>query len=317
MLPMANTSPDWREVFLSRLTKRLSVEPSIALNPRCLSELTLRAVFDELATDGRPLRHKRQITSWLQQIGLLASIPVDYGREKPVARTRFYSFDVARSPSSHASHLELLQAYAPEGTICYFTAIAFHALSTQPPVHHHIAIPTEGYVMSALPEVTKQRHRACRSTPRNPLGRTLFSYGGLPYYKTSRETRLLRGAQLRYLGPTAIIRITDLEQTLLDSLHRPLHCGGPAVVFEAWDQGIRRLHEDRMADYLAGMEHRPTAQRLGYMFADFDYKPGAELTAVLNRYLSQLDAADPDAYQQLFPGMRYTSLRKPWLVYGP
>jgi hypothetical protein len=89
------------------------------------------------------------------------------------------------------------------------------------------------------------------------------------------------------------------------------------VVFEAWDQGITKLHEDRLADYLAGMEHRPTAQRLGYMLADLDYKPGEKLTAVLKGYLSQLDAEDRSAYQELFPGMRYTSLRKPWLVYGP
>jgi hypothetical protein len=53
------------------------------------------------------------------------------------------------------------------------------------------------------------------------------------------------------------------------------------------------------------------------MFADLDYKPGEKLTAVLNRYLSQLDATDPGVYQQLFPGMSYANLRKPWLVYGP
>lgn len=132
-----------------------------------------------------------------------------------------------------------------------------------------------------------------------------------------REARLLPGTQLRYIGPRTIIRITDLEQTLLDTLHRPLTCGGPAVVFEAWDQGIERLQEDRLADYLASMEHRPTAQRLGYMLADLDYKPGDKLAAVLNRYLSQLDATDPSVYQQLFPGVKYSSLRRPWLVYGP
>jgi len=315
---MPNTSPDWHEAFLAKLTARLSVEPSSALNPRCLSELTLHAVLDELATDGYRLRDtKPEITSWLQRTGLLVSIPVDYGRGKSEARTRFYSFDVAKSPSSRASHLELLQAYAPKGTICYFTAVGFHALSTQPPVHHHIAMPIKGYVRSALPKVARQEHRTSTPTPKNPLGTILFSSGGLPYYKTSRETRLLPGAQLRYIGPTAIIRITDLEQTLLDTLRRPSHCGGPAVVFEAWDEGIRKLHEDRLADYLASMEHRPTAQRLGYMFADLDYKPGEKLTAVLNRYLSQLDATDPGVYQQLFPGMSYANLRKPWLVYGP
>ena len=266
---MPNTSTEWHEAFLARLTKRLSVEPSIAINPRCLSELTLNRVYDELTTDGFNLRlSKDQITAWLRKIGLLVSIPVDYDHGKSEARTRFYSFDVAKSPSSHASPLELLQAYAPEGTICYFTAISFHALSTQPPIHHHIAIPTKPYARSAVQRVAKQRH--VLPAPKNPLGTTLFNYGGLPYFKTSRETRLLQGIQLRFIGPTAIIRITDLEQTLLDTLHHPFHCGGPAAVFEAWDQGIKKLQDDRLAEYLASMEHLPIAQRLGYMLSSLD-----------------------------------------------
>ncbi len=315
---MRDTSREWYEAFLARLTKRLSTEPSIALNPRCLSERILHAVFDDLEADGLRLRYaKKKITSWLIDIGLLASIPVDYARRPSVARTRFYSFDVAKSPAFHASPLELLQAYAPEGTICYFTAIGFHSLSTQPLAYHHIAIPTEAHVNCPVAKESKQRRRSSASTPKNPLGTALFSYGGLPYYKTSRDARLLRGTQVRYIAPTAIIRITDLEQTLLDTLHRPLHCGGPAVVFEAWDQGIKRLQEDRLANYLASMEHGPTARRVGYMLEDLDYRPHDKLAAVLKRYLSQLDAKDPNVCQQLFPGMGYTSLRQPWLVYGP
>ena len=182
---MPRTSSDWHEAFLARLTKRLSVEPSIAINPRCLSELTLHTVFDELATDGFRLCYaKEQITSWLQQIGLLALIPVDYGRGKSLARTRFYSFDVAKNPSSHASHLELLQAYAPEGTICFFTAIGFHSLSTQPPVHHHIAIPTETYVRSAVPKVAARKHPPTKRTPRNPLG---TAYSAMAAYPTTKR----------------------------------------------------------------------------------------------------------------------------------
>jgi predicted transcriptional regulator of viral defense system len=32
-----------------------------------------------------------------------------------------------------------------------------------------------------------------------------------------------------------MVRITTLEQTLLDTLHRPLSCGGPPIVIEAWE----------------------------------------------------------------------------------
>ena len=305
---------DWHETFLARLTKRLSIEPSTALNPQCLSEQTLYGILDDLDSDGfRPRDSKGRITAWLQEIGLLKVIPVDHAQEKPSARTRFYCFDVAKSPSSQTSPLELLQAYHSNGAICYFTAIAFHSLSTQPPVHHHIAIPTETYVRSAVPKVTK--HRVATSP--NPLGTLLFSYDRTPFYKTSREGRLLPGVQLRYIGPKAVIRITNLEQTLLDTLHRPLACGGPRVVFEAWDQGLKRMNEDRLADFLVRMDRRPIAQRLGYILDGLEYKPRSKLRSVLDQYLSQLDPGDSSAYQQLFPGVHYSNLGHPWLVYGP
>ena len=49
---------------------------------------------------------------------------------------------------------------------------------------------------------------------------------------------------MRAYGPRAQIRITTLEQTLLDSLYKPFLCGGPEVVFEAWQDAVDRL--DRM-----------------------------------------------------------------------
>jgi hypothetical protein len=67
--------------------------------------------LDDLETEGFRLRHpKGQIMAWLQEIGLLAVIPVDHAQKAPSSRTRFYSFDIAKSPSQHATPLELLQA---------------------------------------------------------------------------------------------------------------------------------------------------------------------------------------------------------------
>lgn len=312
--PMHTPSSAWRDALLAGLVKRLSVEPSAALNPHCLSEQSLFGVLGDLEAEGFRLRDtKTRIVTWLKEVGLLTVIPVDHAQEESSARTRFYSLDIAKTPSSHVSPLELLQAYHANGVVCYFTAIAFHSLSTQAPVHHHIAIPTDSYVRAPVPTRTK-RHRV---VSRNPLGTRLFSYDGMPFYKTSRERRLLPGVQLRYVGATTVIRITNLEQTLLDTLHRPMACGGPPVVFEAWDQGLKRVHEDRIADYLGSMDHGPLVQRLGYMLDDLDYKPHSKLRGVLDQYLSRLNPADPSVYQQLFPGVEYSNPTRPWLVYGP
>ena len=313
---MPKDPSDWHESLLARLVKRLSVEPSTDLNPRCLSEQTLFGVLDDIKEGDRlrDSKSKSRIVVWLQEIGLMTVIPVDYTRGKSRACTRFYSFDIAKSPSSRVDPIELLQAYSADGVICYFTAIAFYSLSTQLPIHHHIAIPFESHTRSTAVRTTTKRRPA---VARNPLGTHLFDYDGLPFYETSREKRLLPGVQSRYIGPAAVIRITTLEQTLLDTLHRPLHCGGPAVVFEAWNQGLPRVNEDRLADYLASMDHRATVQRLGYMLDDLDYKPRSKLQDVLDRCRSRLDPADSSVYRQLFPGMEYRNLSRSWLVYGP
>jgi predicted transcriptional regulator of viral defense system len=114
-----------------------------------------------------------------------------------------------------------------------------------------------------------------------------------------------------------MIRITNLEQTLLDTLHRPLSCGGTAVVLEAWERGLARVDEEQLAAYLREMQYLPTAQRLGYLLASMQYVPGLQLKAALDESLSQLDPHAPSQYQQLFPGMRFENLTHPWLVYVP
>jgi hypothetical protein len=43
---------------------------------------------------------------------------------------------------------------------------------------------------------------------------------------------------MRVVSPRTWLRITTLEQTLLDTLLQPLRCVGEAVVLEAWENGV-------------------------------------------------------------------------------
>ena len=307
------------DAFLSSLVNRLSQEPSVSLNPHCLSERALYNLLDEIFAQGHcPQPSKSRTKNWLEEIGLLAPIPVDQYPESSKRSTRFYRLDVSRQAHSQPAPHELLQAYDKTGVICYFTAVAFHSLSTQPAAHHHIAIPIEPRPKATASLSTATREKSGGQKKKtDPLGTWLFTYNSLRYYKTTREKRLIPGIQTRHIGPASLIRITTLEQTLLDTLHRPLSCGGPAVVMEAWVQGLSRVSEEKLEHYLRQMDHLPTAQRLGYILDNLKYTPGKSLTSTLNSFLPQLDANDPDVYQQLFPGMKYDNLRHPWLVYGP
>jgi AbiEi antitoxin C-terminal domain len=313
-----NSQLDKHDMFISALVGQLSQEPSTSLNPHCLSERALYKLFNELFAQGhRPQPSMKRTKAWLEEIGLLTPIVIDEYPDGSKPKTRFYRLAVSRKVQVQPSPLELLQAYDAAGVICYFTAVAFHSLSTQPPAHHHVAIPTEP--RSKIAPSPPRKKGATPSAPKkaDPLGTWLFTCKGLRYYQTSRETRLVPGIQTRYTSPTSLIRITTLEQTLLDTLHRPLSCGGPAVVMEAWEQGLSRLNEGKLEHNLRQMDHLPIAQRLGYILANFDYKPGPALASTLDAYLARLDPDDPSACQQLFPGVKYTHLRHPWLVYGP
>jgi predicted transcriptional regulator of viral defense system len=317
---MPPTSSAAHDGFLAALGKRLSFPPTTSLNPHCLSEHSLYRLFDELFEQGhRPWPTKEGTKQWLEEVGLLASIPLDKRSEHPSRRTRFYRMDIVQKANVQARPVELLQAYDENGVICYFSAVAFHALSTQPPAHHHVAIPVDAArkaVAQTSPPPHGEPHRS-KTRQADPLGTWLFTRDGIPYYKTTREKRLLPGAQLRYIEASTVICITTLEQTLLDTLHKPLSCGGPAVVVEAWEQARSRVNEDRLADYLCAMDYLPIVQRVGFMMENLNHRPGKVLQAVLDGFLARLRPDDPSQRQQLFAGMKHDNLQFPWLVYVP
>ena len=93
------------------------------------------------------------------------------------------------------------------------------------------------------------------------------------------------GVQDRRYGPRGRFRITTYEQTLLDTLHKPQNCGGPAVVLEAWQEATisGRLDEQRLLSYLTQMDYPSTSRRLGAMLQLMNYTPGDELTNYLDR----------------------------------
>jgi hypothetical protein len=227
-----------------------------------------------------------------------------------------------------------MMAYEPFGVACYFSAIAYHSLSSQIPSHHHVAVLTDSTQREggteAGPENTEDGRRGeliaqttgsnkRTRTKANPFGKVAFSYLGIPYHLTRRMKRLLPGVQNRSNGPRGRFRITTYEQTLLDTFHRPQNCGGPAVVLEAWQEATAsgRLDEERLLGYLTQMDYPSTTRRIGAMLQLMDYTPGDELKSYLNRAKRNLDRRAPYAQISLLPGFDYATLDKEWLVKSP
>lgn len=87
------------------------------------------------------------------------------------------------------------------------------------------------------------------------------------------------GVQRRYLDATTIFRVTTREQTLLDTILYPVQCGGPAVVFEAWDTGLETLDEPRLLSYLDAIGDLRLDLKIGYILEQRDFEAGPELSA--------------------------------------
>ncbi len=175
-------------------------------------------------------------------------------------------------------NLEIIQAFKHQGIICYFSAISYHQLTTQMIPHHHIATLIKVQKKAKIiPDNSSEKKI-------HKLGTYLFDYEAIPYYWTQRDQKLIPGIQSVYLSDKAIVNVTTLEQTLLDTLHRPWHCGGPAVVFEVWEKGLERINESRLGEYLNSINNPLYNRRVGCMLDLNQHKvTDLNLTGILQK----------------------------------
>ncbi len=299
---------DLRERFLAKLFAALARPSADRPTTRCLSGAQLRNIFgsvrDELRADGvsgvGSLSNSGLLT-YLVNLGLAQAVPVvaPPGTRRG-RRPEFCILGIEKpAAGSQVEPVELLQAHEPGGFICYFTALAFHGLTTQPPTFHHIGLPVahgrrdpadadDGERPPASPKGNGPPRR------RNPLGVLAFTYQGTEYFVTRRASRLAPGIQTRYIDQRTLIRITTIEQTLLDTLHKPQRAGGPEVIFEAWRARASELDEELLASYLRAMNDAPSVRRTGAMLDLLGHKVSSDaLNSVLGANSSPSTTRSP------------------------
>lgn len=221
---------------------------------------------------------------------------------------KIYCLDVGGEPP--ISPIELLTATQPNferSVICYFTALEYHQLTTQTAPHHHIA-----QIKNYPPTEARSKETALPPVAPPPMGTVLLCHDEIPYYVSKRDRLLAPGIQTVVMAPHCIARITTLEQTLLDTLHRPWSCGGPAVVFEAWEQAVSQIDESRLANYLEQIASPDLYRRTGYMLEQHEH-------TVSDRTLKQSLAAAKAAFATdhtspvpLLPHVPQQTLNQDW-----
>lgn len=294
------------EMILAGLNERLK-EPSLSLpNIRWIAETELinllLEIRDTLEIRGIKSYSGKLLLEYLKQSGLAHELVID---DVPKGKKVIHLYRLGIGGVAEITPMELLQSLRQDGVICYFTALEHHDLTTQVAPHHHIA---------SLETVAKRFedvvYQSAKSGKVPSLGTLLFNHNGVPYYWTKRDQGLLPGVQSIYLSADAIAKVTTLEQTLLDTLHRPWACGGPPVVFEAWERGLGRIDATLLAGYLKVIDRALVNRRVGCMLDLCGY-------AIKNDHLAELirDAKAKSAFGpvlSLLPSVSAGKINRDW-----
>lgn len=289
--------------------KLLKARPSLP-SSRCISRSTLI----ELALEARestslPVLRKcsgSKLISLMEEAAVVQPIPLESDDFKTKAHLYSVGFGVADIAIPPA---EMLQAHVPNGIACYFTAIELHGLSTQPSPQYHIAtLRTPKTKLGAL----RPRTHASADRPL-PLGVLQFCTGGIPCYLTQRDPANLIGVQRRQLNPYCVVRLTTLEQTLLDCLHRPQSAGGAAVIFEAWEQGLKRTTPKKVMQLAEKIGDEVLLRRASFMIERF--APGAHVLDEAKRLIGQIEPERD--IPSLLPGIAFRHVDSVWGLRTP
>lgn len=247
----------------------------------------------------------KEILRRLEKIGWIRPIEVEWIKG---GEGRFYRLELDPQDQLHVDPFELLQGYAPDGIICYFGALNYHELTTQIPPFYHVARLRKGVPLFVPPSPALADKKL---SPASPLGTELFSFGGIHYYLTTRYPQYIPGVQLRLVSGRNALRITDLEQTLLDTLMHPLPCGGLTVILEAWERAADRLDRSRLLAHLHVIGQPALWRRTAALLESLEIGVDHGLAAQADQALIAAPTADP---LPLLPGFPFSGSSGRWHV---
>lgn len=306
------------EKVLAAFSSKFSSPSSDVLSTRCISKSSLlkhlTTIRDEIGFPGYKRIAAKDILFHLERSKIVHPINT-YEPSSAEKQDNFYLLGLT-SDNSIIDPIELLQALEPKGIICYFTAIDFYRLTTQIPSHHHIAKLVKGSVSGGKKE-GNIKYPLKKGRVFNPLGNKKFIYEDVPFYMTNRAENLVQGVKERFLDDKTKFRITTLEQTLLDTLHKPLSCGGASVVFEVWENARDKIDCDVVFEYLKKINSNALSCRAGYMLQTMNYKIRGDFSDFLDLVKNSINRDNPELAISLLPGFDYHQLNNEWFIKVP
>lgn len=309
------------EVFLRVLAERVSVANEGNLTARCWKPSTLSREIKALTQSHQQVLRStfppaHAVIEQLKRMGWIH--PVKVQAPPDGEGIEFLLLDRDAGQGESMDPLELLQAFLPDGVICHFSAINYYELTTQSVTHHHIARLNPAKPPKALePAAMAEPGPKAPAMERNPLGTAIFRFQDVDFFLTRRDASLVPGIQMRVVGPRCWLRLTTMEQTLLDGLMQPVRCGGEAVVLEAWEKGVPQLDADRMAEHLGQIQREDLDRRVGAMLEMLGWNlPKSDLARHLNTARERMKTQDVPEIP-LLAGLAFSGRNNTWKVQTP
>lgn len=120
------------------------------------------------------------------------------------------------------------------------------------------------------------------------------------------------GIQRRHLNDRTIARIVTREQAVLDTLHRPLSCGGASVVWEVWQAALQDLDLAKLAQMAGRLSDSRWRRRAAFMIATLSSGSGAAVESFLRDVRLEVGARSESGAIQLMPGIAGGVIDSDW-----
>jgi predicted transcriptional regulator of viral defense system len=319
-------TPRW-DSFLNFFREQINEPSESHLTSRCWRRKDLLKVISDIRKKNvsvlkTTFHSSLEALQRLETVGWLRKIDVDVEVDSldlpSPSAWEFFLVDMEAAPFDRPFANELLQAAKPDGVICFLSAIALHSLTTQRIPHHHISTLRSEVTINPLPQPNPQKVFSPSHSKRNPLGTYVFSYEGAGFYSSTRMRKRVVGIQKKIINPRTQLRITDLEQTLLDTFSHPAQSGGLTIITEAWENGLEIISQSRLATYLKQIDDKNLVRRTAALLEMFDVKVSdPELASVILKSKTELSTSAPQEVIPLFKGETFSTLNNTWGVRIP
>jgi hypothetical protein len=202
--------------------------------------------------------------------------------------------------------LDLVQSLSDDGYFTHFSALYLNNLTEQTPKTVYFNV--EQRASGGTGQLTQDAlNRAFKAEPR--VSSNTVEYKGTRIIKVNGRNTNQLGVVARRRTDAGVIRITDVERTLIDATVRPVYSGGIAVVAKAFELAKESVSVNKLTAYLRKLRYvYPYHQAVGFYMERAGYADS--LLKLLEHF-----PIEYDFYLQ--HAMRSPVLNKRWRLYVP